>query len=66
MLYEVRAKSYRTIMNAADNTNGMPWYNWKIITIPGVLKLYRHEDSGATQLVLHTPMCGIVKLNLGI
>ena len=66
VLCEVRAKPYRTVVKAADNSDDKPWYDWKIFSVPGVLKLYRREDSGATQLVLRTPMSGIVKLNLGI
>jgi hypothetical protein len=66
VLYEVRAKPYRTVVKAVDNNiDDKPWYDWKIFSVPGVLKLYCRED-GATQLVLRTPMSGIVKLNLGI
>lgn len=64
-LCEVRAKPYRTVVKAVDNSDDKPWYDWKIFSVPGVLKLYRRED-GATQLVLRNPMSGIVKLNLGI
>ena len=66
VMYEVRAKPYRTVVKAVDNSDDKPWYDWKIFSVPGVLKLYRREDSGATHLGLRTPMSGIVKLNMGI
>lgn len=66
-LYEVRAKPYRTaVVHTNGNSENMPWYDWKIFSVPHVLKLYRQEESGETQLVLRLPTSGIVKLNLAI
>lgn len=66
VVYEVRAKPYRTAVKPVDNSEDKPWYDWKTFSVQqGILKLYRHE-SGQTQLVLRTPMNGIVKLNLAI
>ena len=66
VVYKVKAKPYRAAVKPIDNCNDEPWDDLRVFSVPGILKLYRHEDSGKTQLVLRTLMSGIVKLNLAI
>lgn len=61
-IYEVNTKPYRTVVNTDGSFDIEPWGPSTIC----VLKLYRHEESGATQLVLRLPESGVLKLNLAI
>jgi hypothetical protein len=66
VVYKVKAKPYRAAVKPIDNCNDEPWDDLRVFSVPGILKLYRHEDSGKTQLILRTLMSRIVKLNLAI
>ena len=61
-IYEVNTKPYRTVLETDGNVDIKPWGTSTIC----VLKLYRHEESGATQLALRLPKSGALKLNLAI
>jgi hypothetical protein len=64
-LYEVRVKLHSIVVHANGDSGNKPWYKWNKSS-DVVLKLYRHEESGANQLVLRMPGSGIVSLNLAI
>lgn len=70
LVYEVRAKPYRRTVEIDHKSVEYkvldPWGGNKIFSVKGVLKLYRREVCGTSQLVLRDPANGTVKLNLAI